>query len=189
MIEFWNVILFLYLLIVMFFFKNFVMFLKYSELHALQLKHQRSLSYDWEHDSIFSCRGTIWLNTLGSSYLVLHSPPMAGCNHMVHGASSPQSSMVMWAALRPWLCSGPQWPRAWPHVQWRECLLVQLQSWTGHLSEMISQGKANWCFFTYCILHWVWSTIINQCFWQIWDLLPNCPCYQEGSGGFRSCWN
>lgn len=81
-----------------------------------------------------------WLSTLGNNSLALHSQLMVGCNHMDHGVLSHQSSLVMLAVRKPWLCSGLQWPRVWLPAQWRECWLVRSPFSTGLSSEMTSRG-------------------------------------------------
>ena len=90
---------------------------------------------------IFLHRGTTWSSTLESNCRALPSQSMGGCNLMVPAVSSHPSFMVMSVVPRPWQSSGPQWLRAWPHAQWRECWRVLSPSSTGHLSGMINPGE------------------------------------------------
>jgi hypothetical protein len=100
------------------------------------------LSFAW-------CREMTWWSTLGSNLRVSASLLMGGCNLMAPAVWSPQSSLVMWAALRPWLSSGHSMHKVLPSVPWRACSLAQLQSSTGPLLGMTSPGTGNHlCIFT-----------------------------------------
>ncbi len=124
------------------------------------------LSFAW-------CREMTWWSTLGSNLRVSASLLMGGCNLMAPAVWSPQSSLVMWAALRPWLSSGHSMHKVLPSVPWRACSLAQLQSSTGPLLGMTSPGTWNHLLYLYsksCQLSASWAL-----FWNPFLLFISCP--------------
>jgi hypothetical protein len=103
--------------------------------------------------SFACCREMTRWSILVSNLRVSASLLLGGCNLMAPDVWSHQSSLVMWAGLRPRLSSGHSMLKVLQSVPWRACWLALSPFSIALLLGMTRPGTYNYLYYPYAIWH------------------------------------